>query len=71
MRREETLPGLVGEQGAGSPALVFGGDTITAAELDERAARVAGGLAAAASAPATALRCGCPTGRSGWSCTSR
>ena len=45
MRREETLPGLVGEQGAGSPALVFGGDTITYGQLAERSARVAGGLA--------------------------
>jgi fatty-acyl-CoA synthase len=45
MRREETLPGLLGEQGDGAPALVFGGETITFGELSERAARVAGGLA--------------------------
>lgn len=45
MRREETLPGLLGEQDDSSRALVFGGDTITYGELAGRSARVAGGLA--------------------------
>ena len=52
-------------------ALIFDDRAISAAELADRAARLAGGLAASAWAPATAWRCGCPTAPSGWSCTSR
>jgi fatty-acyl-CoA synthase len=46
MRREETLPGLLGEQADGARALVFGGETISFGDLAGRAARVSGGLAA-------------------------
>ena len=45
MRREETLPGLLGEQPRAAPALVAGGENVTFGELGDRAARVAGGLA--------------------------
>ena len=46
MRREETLPGLLGERAGGAPALVgAGGDRMSFAELGQRANRVAGGLA--------------------------
>ncbi len=45
MRREETLPGLLGEQTGSSSALVFGGETTTFGALCERAGRIAGGLA--------------------------
>ena len=73
-REAETLPGLLGEL-AESLALPrpccssrrrvsFGG-------ARDRAARVAGGLAAPGIGAGTASRCGCPTGPSGWSCTSR
>jgi fatty-acyl-CoA synthase len=47
-REAETLPGLLGELAGGSRAALIHGDrTIAAAELADRAARVAGGLAAA------------------------
>src|SRR3954465_9190576 len=48
LRREaETLPGLLGELAGryhDAPALVHGGEATTFAQLEERSARVAGGL---------------------------
>src|SRR5690348_5745029 len=47
-REAETLPGLLGELAGGSrAALIHDGHTIAAGELAKRAARLAGGLAAA------------------------